>query len=247
MNGMGENIVTDQWLSYIINKKAYKVVIDNSFVGRKEDFKNSLMRITNTDMVFIYAKVPVDSLDCIDILEDQGFHLVDTNISFGKPLSSSQRMIGNCDIRLATPDDDKQTVELARRSFKYSRFHLDNFFSKEVANNIKAQWVHSFFSGKRGDTLIVALVDKTVVGFLQIIQKKERTLIIDLIAVDSNFRGKGIAKDMIIYSQIHFRNMDYIRVGTQLANKPSISLYENLCFRFIEANYVFHYHSCNVL
>ena len=135
-------------------------------------------------------------------------------------------------------------MELANKSFKYSRFHLDSFFSNEVANNIKAEWVRSFFMEKRGDAMIVALIDNTIVGFLLLLQDDER-ITIDLIAVDSNFRGEGIAKDMIMYSQDCYKDLSFIRVGTQLVNRPSINLYENLFFRFIEAKYVFHYHSLN--
>ena len=63
--------------------------------------------------------------------------------------------------------------------------------------------------------------------------------------MDHNFRGRGIAKDMIMYSQNQFKDFEYIRVGTQLANKPSINLYEDMCFRYIEASYVFHCHGYN--
>lgn len=241
---MHEKIVPDQWLSDIIHKQAYNVVIDNSFAEDEVGVKTALMSITSPDKIFLYAKVPVDFLACINILEKQGFYLVDTNITFEKPISPSKKMQGYCDVRFAIPDDEVQTVEMAKKSFKYSRFHLDSFFSKEVANNIKAEWIRSFFLGKRGDALIVALIDNTVVGFLQLLQKGER-IIIDLIAVDSNFRGKGIAKDMIMYSQDQFKDSEYILVGTQLANRPSINLYENLYFRFIEANYVFHCHGYN--
>jgi len=243
MTDIHKCIVFDKWLSDILHKNTYKVVNGDFFLEMAKDEKNSLMRTINTDRFFLYAKVSVDSPAYINALEKQGFHLVDTNISFEKKISFPGNMICCCNIKLATPKDEVQTVELANKSFKYSRFHLDSSFSNEVANNIKAEWVRSFFLGKRGDMLIVALINNTVVGFLLLIKEDERTLVVDLIAVDSDFRGSGIAKDMIAFSQIQFKDLNCIRVGTQLANKPSINLYENLFFRFVEANYVFHYHS----
>jgi ribosomal protein S18 acetylase RimI-like enzyme len=243
MTSMHKNIVPDQWLSDIIGKQAYTVVVDNSFVETTINDKSILRCIVNADNVFANTKVPVNLLTSISFLEEQGFHLVDSNVTFEKKNSSFPEMNGCCEVRFATPDDEVPTVELARMSFKCSRFHLDRSFSNEVANNIKAEWVRSFFLGKRGDMLIVALINNAVVGFLLLIKDDERTLIVDLIAVDSNFRGRGIAKDMIAFSQNQFKDLDYIRAGTQIANKPSINLYENLFFRFVEANYVFHYHS----
>ena len=49
-----------------------------------------------------------------------------------------------------------------------------------LLTDIKAKWASSFFAGKRGDKLVVALIDN-VVGFSLLLEPME-DLIIDLIA-----------------------------------------------------------------
>jgi len=175
-------------------------------------------------------------------LERAGFYLVETNIVFDKPIATKQPLGGNCAVRFAVSEDKGQVVELARNSFVYSRFHLDETIPSVVANTIKAEWVGSYFDGKRGENMVVALVDEKIVGFLLLLYGSDGVLIIDLIAVDKNQRRKGIAGDMIVYAESQYSGCSLIRVGTQVANIPSIRFYEKRGFRICGARYVFHYH-----
>ncbi|MBZ0167290.1 MAG: GNAT family N-acetyltransferase, partial [Candidatus Omnitrophica bacterium] len=79
--------------------------------------------------------------------------------------------------------------------------------------------------------------------FIQLLKTAD-TLIIDLIAVDETARQRKLATDMIHYAQKNCRgNCVKYRVGTQLANTPSINLYQNLGFYMTRKDYVYHYHS----
>jgi ribosomal protein S18 acetylase RimI-like enzyme len=171
---------------------------------------------------------------------------VDTNVVFEKPIAPAHEFAGYCAVRFVIPSDERQVVELARRSFVYSRFHLDSAIPKAVADTVKAEWVASYFAGKRGDEMVIALVDETVVGFLLLLWGNDGVLTIDLIAVDGNQRRKGIASDMITYAESQCHGCSRIKVGTQLANIPSIRLYEKIGFRMCMSKYVFHYHNLPV-
>lgn len=160
----------------------------------------------------------------------------------GRPLTEDAPG-GNSEVRFAEARDRDAVVMLARQSFQFSRFHLDTSFSREIANTIKAEWTANYFSGKRGTGMVVATIDKCIKGFLLLIEDKAGLLTIDLIAVDSECRQKGIASDMIVYVQRNCAGARQIRAGTQLANVPSLRLYEKMGFRVAEASYVFHHHS----
>ena len=60
-----------------------------------------------------------------------------------------------------------------------------------------------------------------------------------MIAVKADAQGQGAGKAMIAKLQ---KRHDVVRVGTQLANKNSIALYEKMGFHFDNASYVLHYH-----
>jgi ribosomal protein S18 acetylase RimI-like enzyme len=152
-------------------------------------------------------------------------------------------MKGNFTIRFANSRDQDQVQNIARNSFIYSRFHCDPTIPKEMADTIKAEWAHNYFLGKRGDEMVVALVDDMVVGFLLLLRGNNGDLTIDLIAVDERQRGKGIAGNMISYAESRHQDCSRILVGTQVANVASIRLYEKVGFWMHDSKYVLHYHN----
>ena len=245
MNYMHKNFVCDQWLSQIMNRDVYRLTIDDNFVREVSDFESidylQLPQLQSRS-IFIYTKVPVLSTNLIKFITKIDFNLVDTNVVFEKPMLMNKEFTNSkCSVRFALPEDKNQVAELARNNFTYSRFHLDDDIPLSVANEIKAEWARNYFIGLRGDKMVVSLVNDAIVGFLLLLESSTH-LIIDLIAVDNNHRRKGIAGDMIAYVGSHLNSFSSIQVGTQLANIPSIRLYEKIGFRACTSNYVFHYH-----
>jgi len=241
-----KNIVSDPWLGGVLERKVYKIIVDDALIKGardKRDDENGFLQILRKKPVFLYAKIPSQSIDHIKFLEENGFRLVDTNITFEKSALSPHAPAGNCEVRFALPGDEAQAVEVAKRSFVYSRFHLDPAFSNEAADKVKAEWVRNFFLGRRGEAMVVALVDKAIIGFLQLLQSDDGLLTIDQIAVSSAYRKQGIADNMISYAEGHCKNVQRVRVGTQIVNIPSMRLYEGMGFKVSETSYVFHYHN----
>lgn len=238
-------VVTDPWLTDILQRDVYRLVVDVATLGKNGNdilCLNDLVESKADRPIFAYTKVATAALPAVKFVEQLGFNLIDTNIVFDKPISSSSTLRGHCQVRLAVPADEAQTVEVARQNFIYSRFHLDNAIPLEVANTIKAEWVRNYFLGQRGQQMVVAAVDGRIVGFLQLLYSNDDALIIDLIAVDKEHHRKAIASDMIAFAEANCGGFKQIRVGTQIANIPSIQLYEKIGFRMAGADYVFHYH-----
>lgn len=241
-----KNIVYDQWLAKIIQRDTYRLFVDDDFIKKSRDNASRgyhLLQELQSKPVFIYTKVPAVAVSAIKFLETLGFNLVDTKVVFEKPITPASEFSCHCAVRFAIPEDKNQAVELAKKSFVYSRFHQDSAIPDVVANTIKAEWVANYFAGKRGDEMVVALVDETVFGFLLLIRGSKGDLIIDLIAVDGSQRRKGIASDMIAYAESRCSDCSRMVAGTQVTNIPSIRLYEKLGFRISASQYVFHYHN----
>lgn len=225
-------LIHDQWLSRFLEKPAFN--LRDSFDELSKDKFPS-------GVAFVGAKVPVNDVAGLVNLQRFGFCVIDLNVQLFQPVLSMHT--DNTNIRIADPEDEIAVRSLARTAFKHNRFHRDPYIPDEIASRIKEEWVGNFFAGKRGEWMVVAEEDNTIVGFLQLLRKEDDTLIIDLIAVAQHCRSKGLAKAMISFASDSCGSQHAgIQVGTQIANTASLALYTDLGFRITSAAYVLHLH-----
>jgi ribosomal protein S18 acetylase RimI-like enzyme len=192
---------------------------------------------------FIDAKVGVSQLQRVHHLEQLGFRLMDTNLRLSVEQTSLLPGSALTACRWADPKDEAEVTAIAAQSFTVSRFHLDPQIPNEIANRIKAAWARNFFTGQRGDWMVVAVVHGKVAGFLQLLKGRTNSLTIDLVAVAPDFRGQGLGRSMIVYAAHHcLDSLQRIQLGTQAANIPALNLYRALGFRTEQASYVLHLH-----
>lgn len=229
-------ITPDVWISEQLGRPTFRVEVD-------ETFDELALQAHQQGHVFMYTKVPVSRLDAVSRFEDNGFRVVDMNITFEKPTQPVVDLSGPGEVCFARPEHAAGVVAVASRNFVYSRFHLDPQIPRRIADRLKARWVENFFRGQRGSAMVVALLDGVVAGFnLLVFDGQRNALTIDLIATDATHRRKGLARKMIGFAEAHCPGFERVRVGTQIANLPSIQLYESIGFRVASAEYVLHYH-----
>ena len=229
----------DEWMGNILGSTAYHLKLQKGPYSSND----SVLAPLSNPGVFAFSKVPVMDLDQAAFLESLGFHLVDTNVLLQREIRAVEAPSDPLlDYDFASTEDDQGATALASNGFIYTRFHQDSQIDNAIADQIKGAWVHNFFLGKRGQHMVVAKDGQKVVGFLQLLQK-EGQLIIDLIATHPDYRKRGIANNMITFAEAHCKGASEYLVGTQIANIPSIRLYQKMGFSLTEAKYVFHYHS----
>ncbi|MGE3316489.1 MAG: N-acetyltransferase family protein [Planctomycetaceae bacterium] len=255
-------IESDPWLAEQLQRDVYTLRLSREHVQfahlRKipvDSGKFNQLRELQSKPVFISSRVSssdAEHVDHVRFLEEHGFHLIDTSVQFDafeKQIVFLPEQDGNS-FREATPEDRKAVVDIARRSFRFSRFHLDTQIPNELANQIKGAWTENYFNGKRGDRMVVAEREGQIVGFLLTMPQGPVNRSIDLIAVDPKFQGRGVARGMIRTEietlplpkyDIDSKDRWHL-VGTQLANSASIALYQKLGFILTGSQYVFHFH-----
>ncbi|MGH2824835.1 MAG: GNAT family N-acetyltransferase, partial [Thermoleophilaceae bacterium] len=153
---------------------------------------------------------------------------------------------GAVEVREADPEQDEEVLDVAERSFRYTRFHLDPQVPQAVADRIKRDWVSSYLNGLRGDELLVALGAGRPVGFLCGLPRTDgerRVRVIDLFGVAPEARrsGAGLALVRAFHERARGR-CDAVEVGTQAANTPAIVFYERLGYLTARAAYDLHMH-----
>lgn len=216
----------DPWLSQILGKPAYHL---------------SGTAFTPLDgKAFIDAKVAADDTAALLRLQGHGFAVIDANVQLLRPTGA---ILGDtARVRPALPGDEPAVRAVAAGAFLYDRFHRDPEIGHAAASRLKAEWAGNYFRGARGDRMIVAEEEAGLCGFLLLLRSPDGGSVIDLIAVAEHSRGRGAARAMIAMAA-NAADTGALRVGTQLANQPSLGLYETLGFRMTSATYVLHLHT----
>lgn len=182
---------------------------------------------------FLYTKIPSENLAlCNQLIHDQ-FKLVDIALLFEQKTQINFDVKKNITVDFVKKTKEKNIIDIAYQSFTFSRFHQDTRIPKNVANQIKADWVKNYFLGLRGDNMIAAHVDGKVVGFLLLIHQNT----IDLIAVLPGFQKQGIATALMGFAN---EKVGLLKAGTQLNNHGSIMMYQRSGFFLTQAHYVLH-------
>jgi len=228
-------LLADEFLSESIGLPAFRVADAEGL--RAEMFSGNVQS-------FAYAKLATRDVAKVSRLEDLGFRVIDAAVQLdcpAKDLKTAAVVTPGYQVSLARPDDRSGVEKVAAENFIFSRFHLDPRFPDSAADEFKRRWAGNFFSGERGDAMIVARHDGEVAGFLQLLDHGD-TLIIDLIAVAETHQRKGLAAAMIALAADHYKDAAKLLVGTQIANVPSVRAYQKLGFRVCDSSYVLHYH-----
>ncbi len=90
--------------------------------------------------------------------------------------------------------------------------------------------------------MVVAEMEGRVAGFNQLLRGSRGERVIDLIGVHPDFRRQGLGRALCLAAEQHADGAAAMLVGTQVANIPSVRLYESLGYRLAHAHYVFHRH-----
>lgn len=230
------DLLRDEFLTGIVGRPAFRVALPQQGC---DGAGIAAIRAAQSRPVFLYAKLPTYSVGALRQLDELGFHVVDTTVTFERPAGGPPS--ASASTRQAGPEDRDAIMDLARQCFSHSRLHLDPAISRQAADHSRAEWAGNFFAGRRGDHMIVGESDGALAGFAQLLGPTDGTLTIDLIGVAASFRRRGIAGALVAAAGA-IPGTRTLRVGTQIANIPSLRLYESLGFRIVDTQYVLHYH-----
>lgn len=178
-------------------------------------------------------------------------HLVDEKLTFERKISTEDLRKSITSVFSITSFDPlhhdlERLKELTLLSGIYSRFYTDPNFVNQEYESLYIEWINKSVKGDKAfDTLIYTIKDK-IVGFITLSKKNSTLADIGLIAVDNNFRGQGIASDLIAAAikAAGNKNFKKIQVVTQSANKPAVSLYKKTMFE--EKSLINIYHHWNL-
>jgi dTDP-4-amino-4,6-dideoxy-D-galactose acyltransferase len=238
-------IKADGWLAELFGHPVFRLDLAPS----EQELTAPLRRhAEGQPRAFYYAKVDTKDAGAVRQLGAAGMSVVDTNVSFELDRAPTATATGGSDVGVSELVDGEAdaVLDIAGSAYQYSRFHLDPAVPDALAHRIKREWCRNYVRKLRGDRLFVARLDGRPVGFLAALVTEaagKRTAIIDLVGVDRGHQRRHVGTALTRAFIDHYRpSVAALQVGTQVANVPSMRLYERLGFSMAKTQYVLHLH-----
>lgn len=222
----------DAWLTGVLGFEVMRLAPEPSAVDA--------VRARAGARLLAYTHVDTDDVAAAQALTGAGMFVVDTAVTLAMTApTTAPEPVG---VERAGADDADAIGELAARALRTSRFHLDPHITDTDADAIKRAWARNCVLGGRGLEVLVVRRDGLPAGFLSVAASGGDRLI-DLIAVDANYRGQGIGRDLVsAFAARHGGACAALRVGTQAANVSSLAFYAAMGFRPVQTRFALHLH-----
>jgi len=190
-------------------------------------------------MLVYYSSLNVLSDDKL-LLKYNG-QLVDEKVTFFKQVNvslSDDRAISNFELNYPTP----QMINLGIESGVYSRFKLDSRISNDKFEALYKLWVINSVNKSIANSVLVYEDSNQTLGLVTLAKKKD-VANIGIIAVDSNLRGKGIGRKLMIAAEnwTYNNSCSKIKVVTQGFNKPANKLYNRCGYSIEKTEFFYHF------
>jgi ribosomal protein S18 acetylase RimI-like enzyme len=193
-----------------------------------ENLDQILQRARSSGWGLVSCRIPVGWKRVAAALQASSFRHVETLVTFERPITPSSHGVEAVDVARTT--DHVGCTAIARRAFRYDRFHADPLIPNDLADELKARWLENDLKG-RADLALVVRDGKTPVGF-NLCLLRDGVAVIDLIAVAPEAQKRGLAGALIRAALSHLAGRaDVLRAATQDTNTASIGLYLSLGFR----------------
>jgi len=180
-------------------------------------------------------------------LLDKGFKLITTNIHL--------EFIPTMDINIERKSDYDYLEEAQRHtddilkiaifSFTTNRYYSDPNISPLQACQIMEQWTYNCLYKERANHIFLQKDNDKVTGFL-FSRVEEDKAIIDLLAVDKNYRSKKIGCKLVEQFFLKYawsKDIKKLQVGTQITNMAAIKTYQSMGFKVNGFEQVYHLHT----
>ncbi len=139
--------------------------------------------------------------------------------------------------------DEEPTEELynlAIQSGIYSRFNIDQNLPNYKFIELYRTWIRNSTRKQIASKVLVAKEKNHLVGMITLGEKEGRADI-GLLAVDSNYRGRGIGKSLVFSAENEFqKRFNEGQVVTQKDNTPACTLYEKCGYTIEKIESIYH-------
>ncbi len=195
----------------------------------------SVLAAGGFDLIYINSKTPVTFASPL---------FSDCKVELKSTAPEAPKACSNHVIPYNDTMDYPSLLSLSLQSGEYSRFKLDPALAKGEFALLYKQWLDNSINKKiANEVFVVQNQDQNAaMGFITLAIKNNYCEI-GLLAVDSNYRRRGVGKDLIAtawkYALSH--NLNELRVATQERNAEALEFYKAAGFEIFDRTYIYHY------
>lgn len=166
--------------------------------------------------------------------------LADMNIQFIKVLEDKPDYQDEKTYVVNSLSRNVQILDIAKKSFNYSRFFNDPMLPQEQANNIYLHWTECAF-GQENKYVVISEREGNVAGYI-LFSFNEDSSVIELIAVDEKYQGQRVGKSLIhtMESFVIDQGIKKNKVGTQVNNILAAQFYNVMGFKYVSCGSMYH-------
>jgi predicted acetyltransferase len=240
----------DKYISSLDTERfGFRVAKINDFEGDPETITSQLK---NAGVKLIISRVKSNETRLINNLEDIGFRVKDSQVTYRYDLSKINTEIFNFKSELAirayNEKDLSQMVCIAEESFQgYGHYFADDRLNKNVCLEIYKDWIwKSCTDRKIADKIFVAETNGEIMGFLSFkINKdnnKEEYAVGGIGAVSRRFRNKGVFPAIVKKGLIWGKETGLIweEHNVITSNFPVNCVFSKIGFRIVESYLTLH-------
>lgn len=177
-----------------------------------------------------------------DLIENSALEilLVDKKTTFSKSINATLSIhpsVQPYSFLMSKP----KLIELALQSGIYSRFNVDAKIGRNKFEELYKIWINKSIDKSIAKEVLVYTFENNIAGFVTVGEKNNRGDI-GIIAVDADYRGKGIGTALMQSAESWLGQHNYktMQVITQGDNTPACKLYQHCGYSIESIEYFYH-------
>lgn len=196
-----------------------------------------IVALKQAKVAYATYRLSSNAFPIIHAIEREGFVIVDGVVDLSANINDMPIGVVKDNIREAKVEDINNLKKIAEETFLLNRFYWDPIIPKDKAPFIYGAWVENSVIGKEADCVFIIKEKEKIVGFITLEKKGH----IPLIAVASDFQGKGIAKILLNAAFTRFRKwgVKQINIETTFLNLPALRAYLAIGFIIVGSRFTF--------
>ncbi len=217
--------------------------IDLAGIGNLVDLNQRLEYTRSCGIRLVYFFVPSEDFEANNLVKRAGGFLADEKITYLANVAGGLKLENTFNIvsYLGKPLNDRLML-LSFEAGVYSRYKLDSNFSHNEFIDLYTEWIRKSLNGEIARDVLVYKEDETEVGFITLGERDGRCNI-GLIAVDKDYRRKGIGEKLVgeAFQKASEWGYGQLDVVTQKANISACRFYEKIGFEAESVVNIYHF------